>query len=89
MTSLSDPHFSPDKAITSQQTIKSNLTDNISSRTDIDWMVRYRDFENNPVGFDDKSSKGFIQRLHDSGRHYVPIIDSAIYIPNPSNPDDA
>ena len=52
-------------------------------------MVRYRDFENNPVGFDDKSSKGFIQRLHDSGRHYVPIIDSAIYIPNPSNPDDA
>ncbi|KAJ5053505.1 hypothetical protein NUH16_010577 [Penicillium rubens] len=57
--------------------------------TDIDWMVRYRDFENNPVGFDDESSKGFIQRLHDGGRHYVPIIDSAIYIPNPSNPDDA
>jgi alpha-glucosidase len=64
-------------------------TDNISSRTDIDWMLRYRDFENDPEGFDDESSKGFIQRLHDSGRHYVPIIDSAIYIPNPSNPDDA
>jgi alpha-glucosidase len=52
-------------------------------------MVRYRDFENNPVGFDDESSKGFIQRLHDGGRHYVPIIDSAIYIPNPSKPEDA
>lgn len=52
-------------------------------------MLRYRDFENDPEGFDDDSSKGFIQRLHDSGRHYVPIIDSAIYIPNPEDPEDA
>jgi alpha-glucosidase len=73
----------------SHSQVKAAPADIVFSRTDIDWMVRYRDFENNPVGFDDESSKGFIQRLHDSGRHYVPIIDSAIYIPNPSNPDDA
>lgn len=52
-------------------------------------MLRYRDFENDLQGFNDESSKGFIQRLHDSGRHYVPIIDSAIYIPNPEDPADA
>ncbi|KAL2817705.1 glycosyl hydrolases family 31-domain-containing protein [Aspergillus cavernicola] len=44
--------------------------------TDIDYLERYRDFEN---------TTGFWP----SGRHYVPIIDSAIYIPNPQNEDDA
>ncbi|KAJ5151580.1 hypothetical protein N7492_009875 [Penicillium capsulatum] len=56
--------------------------------TDIDYLERYRDFENTQ-GFNYKTGKEFLDRLHQSGRHYVPIIDSAIYIPNPSNPDDA
>ncbi|KAI9931817.1 hypothetical protein AWENTII_001528 [Aspergillus wentii] len=56
---------------------------------DIDYMNRYRDFELDPVNFNLADATAFLKRLHDSGRHYVPIIDSAIYIPNPSNPDDA
>ncbi|KAL5363683.1 glycosyl hydrolases family 31-domain-containing protein [Aspergillus floccosus] len=57
--------------------------------TDIDWMLRYRDFENEPVGFDYEAGNGFLERLHDGGRHYVPIFDSAIYIPNPEIESDA
>ncbi|KAI9926969.1 hypothetical protein MW887_003349 [Aspergillus wentii] len=57
--------------------------------TDIDWMNRYRDFENEPTGFGDAESRAFLERLHASGRHYVPIIDSAIYIPNPELESDA
>ncbi|KAL2827223.1 glycosyl hydrolases family 31-domain-containing protein [Aspergillus cavernicola] len=57
--------------------------------TDIDWMLRYRDFENEPVGFDYEAGNSFLQRLHDGGRHYVPIFDSAIYIPNPQIESDA
>jgi hypothetical protein len=52
-------------------------------------MLRYRDFNNNPDGFDYATGKTFLQRLHDGGRHYVPIFDAAIYIPNPSDPSDA
>ncbi|KAJ5107638.1 alpha-glucosidase precursor [Penicillium angulare] len=57
--------------------------------TDIDWMLRYRDFENNPIGFGDAPGQKFLQRLHDGGRHYVPIFDSAIYVPNPTDSSDA
>lgn len=52
-------------------------------------MLRYRNFNNNPDGFDYASGNSFLQRLHDSGRHYVPIFDAAIYVPNPSDPSDA
>lgn len=58
------------------------------ARTDIDYLERYRDFENAP-GYEYKTGSDFLQRLHDGGRHYVPIIDSAIYIPNPENKNDA
>ncbi|KAL4918671.1 glycosyl hydrolases family 31-domain-containing protein [Aspergillus aurantiobrunneus] len=57
--------------------------------TDIDWMLRYRDFENEPAGFDYEAGYRFLDRLHDGGRHYVPIFDSAIYIPNPETESDA
>ncbi|KAL2812415.1 glycosyl hydrolases family 31-domain-containing protein [Aspergillus granulosus] len=56
--------------------------------TDIDWMLRYRDFEN-AIGFDYEAGNRFLERLHDGGRHYVPIFDSAIYIPNPEVESDA
>lgn len=52
-------------------------------------MNRYRDFETDPVGFNLTAANTFLQRLHDSGRHYIPIIDSAIYVPNPVDPNDA
>ncbi|KAK0753835.1 glycoside hydrolase family 31 protein [Schizothecium vesticola] len=56
---------------------------------DIDYMKRYRDFDNDPVRFGYKEGAEFLDRLHRSGRHFVPIVDSAIYAPNPENPDDA
>lgn len=52
-------------------------------------MKRYRDFDNDPVRFGYKEGAEFLERLHRSGRHFVPIVDSAIYAPNPENPDDA
>ncbi|KAK9470692.1 glycoside hydrolase [Dipodascopsis tothii] len=57
--------------------------------TDIDYMKLYRDFENDPNTFDYESGREFLADLHAGGRHYVPIVDSAIYIPNPENATDA
>jgi alpha-glucosidase len=56
---------------------------------DIDYMFQYRDFDNDPVRFNYSDGKAFLQRLHDRGQHYVPIIDSAIYAPDPNNASDA
>jgi alpha-glucosidase len=58
-------------------------------RNDIDYMHGYRDFENDENRFPYIEGEEFLDRLHESGRHYVPIIDSAIYIPNPKNASDA
>lgn len=52
-------------------------------------MLRYRDFNNNPDGYNYSEGNAFVQGLHASGRHYVPIFDAAIYVPNPSVPSDA
>ena len=56
---------------------------------DIDYMKQYRDFDNDPVRFPYDEGQPFLQRLHDSGRHYIPIVDAAIYHPNPNNASDA
>ena len=64
-------------------------TDVVESRTDIDYMNQYRDFDNDQRTFPYDEGQQFLQRLHDSGRHYVPIVDSAIYVPNPENASDA
>ncbi|KAJ5645391.1 Glycoside hydrolase family 31 [Penicillium longicatenatum] len=56
---------------------------------DIDYMKGYRDFENDPNRFGYAEGEKFLQKLHDGGRHYVPIVDSALYIPNPHNASDA
>ncbi|KIW81454.1 hypothetical protein Z517_04479 [Fonsecaea pedrosoi CBS 271.37] len=56
---------------------------------DIDYMFQYRDFDNDPVRFNYSDGKAFLQRLHKRGQHYVPIIDSAIYVPDPTNASDA
>ena len=57
--------------------------------TDIDYMNQYRDFDNDQNTFGYEEGRRFLSRLHDGGRHYIPIIDSAIYIPNPMNASDA
>ena len=56
---------------------------------DIDYMKGYRDFDNDPVRFAYDEGAEFLARLHDGGRHYIPIIDAAIYAPNPDNASDA
>jgi len=56
---------------------------------DLDYMKEYRDFDNDPVRFNYSVGTAFLQRLHHGGRRYVPIIDSAIYAPNPTNSSDA
>ncbi|KAI5272953.1 putative alpha-glucosidase [Aureobasidium subglaciale] len=56
---------------------------------DIDYMYQYRDFENDPNAFPYEQGKKFIDELHANGQHYVPIVDSAIYHPNPDNASDA
>ena len=53
--------------------------------TDIDYMSQYRGFDNDPVRFDYSEGEDFLSALHASGKHYIPIIDSAIYHLNPSN----
>lgn len=58
-------------------------------RTDIDYMNQYRDFENDQVRYSYVEGAKFLSQLHESGQHYIPIVDSAIYVPNPENASDA
>lgn len=57
--------------------------------TDIDYMKEYRDFENDQNTFGYEEGAQFLSKLHANGQHYVPIVDSAIYHPNPDNASDA
>lgn len=52
-------------------------------------MKTYRDFDNDPIRFSYEEGENFLEKLHQSGRHYIPIVDSALYIPNPNNASDA
>jgi alpha-glucosidase len=52
-------------------------------------MNQYRDFENDQRTFSYDEGARFLNQLHANGQHYVPIIDSAIYSPNPDNASDA
>ena len=52
-------------------------------------MNQYRDFTTDPVAFPVPDGQEFLSKLHANGQHYIPIVDSAIYIPNPSNASDA
>ncbi|KAK3956020.1 glycosyl hydrolases family 31-domain-containing protein [Pseudoneurospora amorphoporcata] len=56
--------------------------------TDIDYMKGYRDFENDPDQFSYEEGAKFLEELHKNHQHYVPIVDSAIYVPNPDKPED-
>jgi alpha-glucosidase len=56
---------------------------------DIDYMNQYRDFDNDQKRFGYQEGAEFLARLHANGQHYVPIVDSAIYSPNPGNASDS
>ncbi|KAJ5216987.1 hypothetical protein N7468_009995 [Penicillium chermesinum] len=56
---------------------------------DIDYMHAWRNFENDPNRFPYDEGAEFLERVHKGGRHYVLIVDSALYIPNPNNASDA
>ncbi|KAF2139822.1 glycoside hydrolase family 31 protein [Aplosporella prunicola CBS 121167] len=56
---------------------------------DIDYMDQYRDWTTDANTFPVPEGQEFMKTLHDKGLHFVPIVDSAIYIPNPDNASDA
>lgn len=56
---------------------------------DIDYMDQYRDFTLDPVSFPQSGVTEFFDFLHSSNQHFVPIVDAAIYVPNPQNASDA
>ncbi|KAL3464154.1 glycosyl hydrolases family 31-domain-containing protein [Aspergillus heterothallicus] len=55
---------------------------------DIDYMHGYRDFTNDQTRFSYNDTKPFLEQLHAGGRHFVPIVDAALYIPNPEDASD-
>lgn len=52
-------------------------------------MKGYRNFENDPSRFSYSEGAEFLTKLHANDQHYIPIVDSAIYAPNPEDPNDA
>lgn len=56
---------------------------------DIDYMSFYRDFENDPIRYGYAEGRRFIDKLHDQGQFYIPIVDAGIYVPNPHNASDS
>ena len=52
-------------------------------------MDQYRDFTVDSNAFPVSEGQAFLSQLHANGQHYIPIVDSAIYIPNPNNASDA
>jgi alpha-glucosidase len=54
---------------------------------DFDYMNELRNFELAP-GFNKDDEKRLMDKLHASGRHYLEIVDSGIYVPNPNYASD-
>jgi alpha-glucosidase len=52
-------------------------------------MNQYRDFSVDENRFSYAKGADFLSKIHANGQHYVPIVDAAIYIPNPTNASDA
>lgn len=55
----------------------------------MDIYYLYRDFTNNEVTYPVPEIQDFLAGLHADNQHYVPIVDSNIYAPNPQNTSDA
>lgn len=56
--------------------------------SDIDYMDTYKDFTYDPHRYPLKKYRSFLDDLHKNNQHYVPILDAAIYVPNPNNETD-
>lgn len=56
--------------------------------SDIDYMDSYKDFTSDPHRYPQAEFKNFLDGLHENNQHYVPIVDAAIYYPNPTNATD-
>ncbi|KAF2033078.1 hypothetical protein EK21DRAFT_59398 [Setomelanomma holmii] len=75
-----------------REIVETMRTFNIPMETiwlDIDYMDQYRDFTLDPVTFSPSGVADFFGWLHGNNQHFVPIVDGAIYIPNPQNASDA
>jgi alpha-glucosidase len=59
------------------------------NRNDLDINDLYRDFTNNEVTYPVPKFQAWIASLHSNNQHYVPTIDSNIYVSNPDNESDA
>ena len=57
--------------------------------SDIDVLNQKRDFTVDPENYSESDTIEFLNRLHANKQHYVPIVDAAIYAPNPENASDA
>lgn len=55
---------------------------------DLDYMDNKKDFTNDPVNYPIDQFQDFIADLHDGDQKYVPLVDAAIYYPNPTNRTD-
>lgn len=51
-------------------------------------MNLYRNFENDQSTWGYEEGIEFLSRIHENGQHFVPIVDSAIYAPDPADPED-
>lgn len=56
---------------------------------DIDYMNQFRDFSTDSISYPVPEFAAFLEKLHTQNQHYVPIVDAAIYVPDPSNSSDA
>lgn len=56
--------------------------------TDIDVYDQYKVFTNDPQRFPSSGMQEFVNYLHSRGQHYVPLVDSNTYFPNPKNASD-
>lgn len=56
--------------------------------SDIDYMDSYKDFTTDPHRYPENYFRKFLDELHGNHQHYVPIVDAAIYYPNPKNETD-
>ncbi|KAI0018569.1 family 31 glycosyl hydrolase [Xylariomycetidae sp. FL0641] len=55
---------------------------------DIDYMHAYRGFENDPNRYSYDEGAKILEKIHGNDQHYVPIVDSGIYAPDPQNASD-
>ena len=56
---------------------------------DLDIYDNYQDFTNADNTYPAGPFREWIESLHANNQYYVPIIDSNIYVPDPSNASDA